>query len=104
MNHQEVRRRAERAARALAELELSATTQADRRRVDVVRRGLRALDDEQAEVKATIDAVLDQNPEDRGNVQAMLREERQAWRALRRKSTNGDTPPVSSSGDRRVGR
>lgn len=40
-----------RAEVALRELDLSVTTQADKRRIDRVRQAMRALDDEQADIK-----------------------------------------------------
>jgi hypothetical protein len=48
-----------RAEVAIGELKLSAWTQADRTRLDRVLRGLRALDDEQAGVKALLDQLRD---------------------------------------------
>ncbi|MFI5298211.1 MAG: hypothetical protein ACHREM_08950 [Polyangiales bacterium] len=50
----------QRAQTSLGELELNVHTKADKRRIAQVARGLRALDDEQADTKAAIyQAILD---------------------------------------------
>jgi len=48
-----------RAERALGELELGVTANADRLRCDRVRQGMRALDDEQCSVKEQVANLLD---------------------------------------------
>lgn len=53
------RQAAIKAERALGELSLSVTTFADKKRIDLIQTGMRALDDEQANVKATIDGLLE---------------------------------------------
>lgn len=55
---QSTRQKALKAERALGELSLSVTTHADKKRIDIVQTGMRALDDEQANLKATIDGLL----------------------------------------------
>jgi len=55
---QSARQKVLKAERALGELSLSVTTQADKKRIDLVQAGLKALDDEQADLKATIDDLL----------------------------------------------
>ena len=53
------RLKAQKAERALDELSLSVTTFADKKRIDLIQTGMQALDDEQANVKATIDGLLE---------------------------------------------
>lgn len=48
---------ARRAWSALAELDLGVTSKADKSRVDHIRRGMRALDDEQIEANTEVEAV-----------------------------------------------
>lgn len=49
---------ARKAEKALGELSLSVTTQADKNRIAAVVVGMRAIDDEQADLKAEIDRLL----------------------------------------------
>jgi hypothetical protein len=55
---QSPREKARKAERALGELSLSVTTLADKNRIDLIQTGLRALDDEQADLKAAVDSLL----------------------------------------------
>jgi hypothetical protein len=53
------RQRVARAEVALRELDLSVTTQADKVRIDRIRQGMRALDDEQCQTKDTVANLID---------------------------------------------
>lgn len=64
-----VRQLAQRAEKALDALALGAVTNVAKRNVDNVRMGLRALDNEQAELKAAVEHLCLEYVDARGNIQ-----------------------------------